>query len=239
VRVAERKAQEVAERDRRLVYAAVAMIRRDGFHNLTLGRLAEEVGYSKGTIYNHFTCREDLIIELSTESARRQVRYFQAITDLQWDGVRSLYAVALAYMHHAEAAPVLFETSITARTEAVARAASQERLRRRAQVEEALADLVGAVLARTLAEDAYDNPDVPASVALDAVRAYILGYAAMHLLSQRFLWSGKPSLGDYLHVLASMVHGLGWPKLGRDVLEEIHQIVTQIVDGINGEYPAS
>src|SRR2546423_13232580 len=115
MRTTQRKAQEVAERDQALVRLALGMISKEGFHNLTLGKLAQEAGYSKGTVYNHFTCREDLLIELSAESARRQLRYFQAIADLPWDGVTSLYGMAFAYLRHAAVAPVLFECSITAR----------------------------------------------------------------------------------------------------------------------------
>ncbi|MEV5339372.1 helix-turn-helix domain-containing protein [Streptomyces sp. NPDC052676] len=239
MRTSQRKAQEVAERDQALVRLALDMISRDGFHNLTLGKLAQEAGYSKGTVYGHFTCREDLLIELSAESARRQLRYFQAIADLPWTGVRALYGMAFAYMRHAVVAPVLFECSITARTDAVCRLASEDRLTRRDLVESQMEQVVGFVVQRTVSEGAYANPDVSTGVAVDALRAYILGYAAMHLLSRRFLWADAEQLDDRLAVMTSMMSGLGWPRLEKAELAEIHQVVVDVVDGITKEYEAN
>ncbi|MET7903017.1 helix-turn-helix domain-containing protein [Streptomyces sp. NPDC005355] len=238
MRTTQRKAQEVAERDQALVRLALEMISKEGFHNLTLGKLAQEAGYSKGTVYNHFTCREDLLIELSAESARRQLRYFQAIADLPWDGVRSLYGMVFAYLHHAAVAPVLFECSITARTDAVCRMASEGRTERRDLVESQMEQLVGFAVQRTVADGAYSNPDVPTAVAVDALRAFILGYGAMHLLSQRFLWADEEGLDARLMVMASMVHGLGWPRLEKEELLVVHRVVVDVVDGIAREYQA-
>ncbi len=235
MRTVQRKAKEVAERDQMLVRLALDMIERDGFHNLTLGRLADAAGYSKGTIYNHFTCREDLLIELSAESARRQLRYYQAIADLAWGGVSALYALMLAYMRHAEVAPVLFECSITARTDAVCEAASETRLKRRDLVESQMAQVVGSVVERAVAEGPFDNPRLTPAVAVDALRSYILGYAAMHLLSRRFLWAEEDSLRDRLQVLASMVQGLGWPRLEAEELTSIQQVVNEIVTAADGD----
>jgi AcrR family transcriptional regulator len=232
MRTTQRKAQEVAERDQKLVRVALDMASRDGFHHLTLGKLAEEAGYSKGTVYNHFTCLEDLLVELSAESARCQLRYFQAIADLPWDGVRSVYGMALAYMRHAEVAPVLFECSITARTDAVCQAASEQRLKRRDLVEAQMAQVVGYAVERSVAEGGFANAEVQAAVAVDALRAYILGYAAMHLLSRRFVWSGEGGLDARLKVMTSMISGLGWARLAAEDMAGLHREVAGIVDSI-------
>ncbi|MEU2727458.1 TetR/AcrR family transcriptional regulator [Streptomyces griseoviridis] len=218
-----------------LVHLALEMIERDGFHNLTLGRLASEADYSKGTIYNHFTCREDLLIELSSESARRQLRYYQAVADLAWGGVRALYGLMLAYMRHAEVTPVLFECSITARTDTVCEAASEARLQRRDLVEAQMAQVVGSVVERAAAEGPFTNPRVSPAVAVDALRSYILGYAAMHLLSRRFLWAAESGRHDRLLVLASMVEGLGWPRLEVEELVTIQEAVNEIVDSSSAD----
>jgi AcrR family transcriptional regulator len=234
MRTVERKAQEVAERERMLVRLALEMVDRDGFHDLNLGKLAAESGYSKGTVYNHFTCREDLLIELSAESARRQVRYFQAIADLPWGGVWALYGLALAYMRHAEVAPVLFEVSITARTDSVCAVASEERLKRRDLVESQMMQIVGAVVERAAVEGPFDNPHASPAIAVDSLRAYILGYAAMHLLSTRFVWSALEESQSRLPVLASVVSGLGWPRLEADDLVCIQQVIVGVVDSASG-----
>ncbi|MCI3275059.1 TetR/AcrR family transcriptional regulator [Streptomyces cylindrosporus] len=231
MRTVQRKAQEVAARERMFVGLALEMVKRVGFHNLTLGKLATEAGYSKGTVYNHFTCREDLLIELSTENARQQLRYYQAVADLPLGGVSALYALALAYLRHAEVSPVLFESSITARTEAVCALASEERMRRRDLVESQMAQVVSSVVDRTVTERAFDNAHLTPDVAVDALRSSILGYAATHLLSERFLWSTERDAESQLLTLAAMVHGLGWPYLGLDELRALQRTVVGVVDG--------
>ncbi|MFC5722754.1 TetR/AcrR family transcriptional regulator [Streptomyces gamaensis] len=230
MRTTQRKAREVAERDQALVRLALDMVSKEGFHNLTLAKLAQEAGYSKGTVYNHFTCREDLLIELSAESARRQLRYFQAIADLPWDGVKSVYGMAFAYLRHAVVAPVLFECSISARTDAICRMASQGRMERRDLVESQMAQVVGFAVQRTVADGAYSNPGVPTAVAVDALRAFIFGYATMHLLPRRFRWAEEEGLEERLLVMASMVHGLGWPRLEKEELLAVHRVVVDVVD---------
>ncbi|MFJ9105818.1 TetR/AcrR family transcriptional regulator [Streptomyces sp. NPDC102405] len=237
MRTTQRKAQEVAERDQKLVRVALDMAGRDGFHNLTLGKLAEEAGYSKGTVYNHFTCLEDLLVEISAESARRQLRYFQAIADLPWDGVRHVYGMALAYMRHAEVAPMLFESSLTGRaTDAVCQVASEQRIKRRDLIEAQMAQVVGYAVERSVAEGGFDNAEVEAAVAVDALRAYILGYAAMHLLSPRFLWSGEKALDARLKVMTSMISGLGWTRLAADDVAKLYGEVAGIVDSITAQH---
>ncbi|MCX3063679.1 TetR/AcrR family transcriptional regulator [Streptomyces beihaiensis] len=229
MRTSQRKAQEVADRDQKLVHAALGMIRSDGFHNLTLAKLAQRTGYSKGTIYNHFTCREDLLVELSAESARLQLRYFQAIADLPWDGVRSGCAMALAYMEHAVFAPELFECGISARTDAVRRLASEQRLKRRDLVESQLAQVVGYAVERIVSEGAFHNDDIGVNAAVDALRAFVLGYATTHLLSHSFAWAGEEGVDGRLKATASVMRGLGWARLDVTELRRLHRTVADIV----------
>lgn len=237
MRTAQRKAKEVAERDQKLVNLTLEMISRDGFHNLTLGRLAEEAGYSKGTIYNHFTCREDLLIELSAESARRQLRYFNAVVELPLSSVRTLYGLAMAYMRHAEVAPVLFECTVTARTGAVCRAASSVRLERRDLLESQMAQLIGSVVDRVAAEGGYAAGQIPTAVAIDALRAFVLGDGVMRLRATGGRWAGERDLATGLAVLAALMSGLGFPLLTRSELMATHREIAGVVDAIAGEYP--
>jgi AcrR family transcriptional regulator len=229
MRTAQRKAQEVAEREQRLLRTALEVVAQDGMHNLTLARLATEAGYSKGTIYNHFTCREDLLVALSTDSAKRQIRYYQAIADLPWDGVRALYGLMLAYMRHAETAPELFESSIAALANAVGALASPERLERRDVIDRQMGQVIGAVVERTEREGAFKHPVLPSEAALDALRSAVLGYTVTHLLSRRFQWGAPATDANRLVVAASMMHGLGWPRVEASVAASVRRVVDDLI----------
>ncbi len=234
MRTAQRKAQEVAEREQRLLRTALEVVARDGLHNLTLARLATEAGYSKGTIYNHFTCREDLLVALSTDSAKRQIRYYQAIADMPWDGVRALYGLMLAYMRHAETAPELFESSIAALANAVGALASPDRLERRDVIDRQMGQVIGAVVERTVREGVFKHPVVPPEAALDALRSAVLGYTVTHLLSRRFQWGAAATDGNRLVVAASMMHGLGWPLVEASAASSVQRVVDGLIPAVEG-----
>jgi AcrR family transcriptional regulator len=51
----------VTTRDK-LIDAAHTMFYRDGFHGVGIDRILDQVGVTKTTFYNHFECKEDLML---------------------------------------------------------------------------------------------------------------------------------------------------------------------------------
>ena len=49
------------------------MIVEDGYHGLSMDRIAEELEYSKGTIYQHFSCKEDILMALVNQAMERRL----------------------------------------------------------------------------------------------------------------------------------------------------------------------
>lgn len=56
--------QKKAEREEELVDLAVSILNEDGFGGMSLEKLAAQSCYSKGTIYNHFSSKEDCLSAL-------------------------------------------------------------------------------------------------------------------------------------------------------------------------------
>ena len=71
------KKREILERENRILEVARPMIVREGYHGLNMDRIAEELSYSKGTIYNHFSCKEEIIIALAIQGASKRRELFQ------------------------------------------------------------------------------------------------------------------------------------------------------------------
>lgn len=237
MRTAKRRAREVAARERSFVKLALALIEREGFHNLTLGGLAEESGYSKGTVYNHFTSREDLLIELSRESFRRQLQCFQELVDLPWGSVRQLYGLTIAYLRYSQAHPVLFECSVIAHTTTIRSAASTVRMEQRELMEAQISAVVGSVVRRTVAEGSFRGEGVSPEAAVDAVRAQVLGFSLTELDGAKFLWSAEHLESDqWLRVLTATLHGLGWPALPLDEVYSLDEVVRELVERVGSEY---
>jgi AcrR family transcriptional regulator len=59
-----RKQQERKVRDQLILSSANDLFALHGYHHTTMQAIANEVGYSKGTIYQHYTCKEDVLAKL-------------------------------------------------------------------------------------------------------------------------------------------------------------------------------
>lgn len=67
-----RKQREIQERHERVLESARSLLLVKGYHKLTMARVAKAVGCSKATVYQHFPCKEELILALATRSVDKQ-----------------------------------------------------------------------------------------------------------------------------------------------------------------------
>jgi AcrR family transcriptional regulator len=72
-----RKEREYLEREQRILEIARPMVVREGYHALNMNRIADELEYSKGTVYNHFPCKEEIILALAIQTLQQQTSMFQ------------------------------------------------------------------------------------------------------------------------------------------------------------------
>lgn len=72
-----RKQREVKEREERLLDLARAMLIEQGYAGLSMDRLAEAAEYSKGTVYQHFCSKEDLVSALAIQSEENRTALFE------------------------------------------------------------------------------------------------------------------------------------------------------------------
>ncbi len=59
-----RKQREIAGRHDLFLSIARSVLHEHGFHHLSMDLVAEKAEYSKGTIYQHFSCKEEMLIQL-------------------------------------------------------------------------------------------------------------------------------------------------------------------------------
>jgi AcrR family transcriptional regulator len=77
------KKREILERETKILEVARPIVVREGYHGLNMDRIAEALNYSKGTIYNHFSCKEEVIIALAIQSASKRVELFRQAAQFQ------------------------------------------------------------------------------------------------------------------------------------------------------------
>lgn len=69
--IAERKERELRRRERDILQAALRLFDRDDWQLVTIERIAQEAEVGKGTVYLHFSSKEDICGRLALDFARR------------------------------------------------------------------------------------------------------------------------------------------------------------------------
>jgi AcrR family transcriptional regulator len=80
-----RKQREIERRTGEILRVSKPILVGEGFHALSMDRVASEMEYAKGTIYNHFPHKEEIVLALAIESMdlRRKLFEFSAKSALE------------------------------------------------------------------------------------------------------------------------------------------------------------
>jgi len=72
-----RKQREIQQRTQEILRVARPILLQEGFQALTMDRVAAQMQYAKGTIYNHFPNKEEIVIALATEAMELREKLFK------------------------------------------------------------------------------------------------------------------------------------------------------------------
>lgn len=75
--MAARKQIQIAERENEILRIAGEILASEGPNALTMERVLARVQFSKGTLYNHFTCREDLLVAFHAQCFAEHLAFFE------------------------------------------------------------------------------------------------------------------------------------------------------------------
>ena len=107
-RIAQRKLRDKQARRAQIISAARRIAELEGWSNVTVRRLSDEISYSQPVLYVHFGSREGILaavaiegfqeLGLALEKARKRVKHGKTVE-----------AVAAAYLEFAASSPALYE----------------------------------------------------------------------------------------------------------------------------------
>lgn len=101
-----RKQREILSRHELILDTAIKLIAEGGFGNFRMERIAELTEYSKGTIYQHFQCKEDVLIHLCMRGQRVWSHFFDRALRFRGLSRERLLAFHLAHELYAKLYPV-------------------------------------------------------------------------------------------------------------------------------------
>jgi len=207
------KARQLREQE--LLLLAQQILRQEGFAGLTMDRLTALSDVSKGTLYNHFSSKEDVLTALSVDSLQRLRQLFQQAVSFAGHSRERALALHHAYHLFSAAEPTLFLCLLSAATPGVMEKSSPQRLLLRQQLEIDLLAQCQTVLADAVADGSLT---LPAGIALEQWSfihwAMAFGCNALFVpLRQLGLFAGLEASQVSIHSINLLFDGMGWQPL--------------------------
>jgi AcrR family transcriptional regulator len=94
--VLSRRERDRLRRETLILDAAEDLLLAHGYLGLNLDRLAERVEYSKGTLYNHFATKEDILLALASRNLAERVRLFERAAAFEGRTRERILAIGIA-----------------------------------------------------------------------------------------------------------------------------------------------
>ncbi len=169
-----RKQRELLEREELILDAAQTMLHQHGYNHLTMDRVAETVEYSKGTIYNHFSSKEDLVCSLCCRCITNLIDVFERAYQYQGSTRERYSAIGIAYSLYHQLNPMDSQNIQTVKNNAVREKVSKEKLTEMESLEQKITKI-----AQSIVQEAIDCGDLDKKLQ-DQVSTIVFGCWSMH-----------------------------------------------------------
>ena len=91
------KQQEIRDRQQAILKAALPMLAGEGYQGLSMDRIAAELRYAKGTIYNHFPNKEEIILQLAVDAMQLRRGLFERAAIMSGSSRDRIQAIGIAF----------------------------------------------------------------------------------------------------------------------------------------------
>jgi AcrR family transcriptional regulator len=161
-----RKQREIQEREERVLEVACKMLVEQGYHGLSMDRIAETLEYSKGTIYQHFPNKEEILLALANQAMECRLRLFRRAAAFAARSRERMSAIGFAaelfvqlYPHHFQVEQVIRLSSAWEKT-------SEQRRRHLETCEGQCMGVVSGIIRDAVA---HRDVDLPAGLAPEQI----------------------------------------------------------------------
>ena len=154
-----RKQREIHERHGLILDVARRLLLERGYLGLTMDRIAAATEYSKGTIYQHFSCKEEVVISLVIETAKIRAALYERAATFQGGTRERLTAVGAAAEQFVRRYPDHFQSELVIRTSSVRQKCSAEKQVEMAGCEQRCMQVVTGIVQSGIAAGDLTLPD--------------------------------------------------------------------------------
>ncbi|MCG8426676.1 MAG: TetR/AcrR family transcriptional regulator [Chromatiales bacterium] len=211
--------KDFLERENELIDAALRIIGEQGVAALTIDKLVTQVPYSKGTIYNHFCGKEDLLAAVCNSGLKALADLFERATHFSGSTRERMLAQGQAYLVYSQLKPVQFLLAVSTITPVFGEKLSEKRIEEYQQLETKLLSPIVSIVDEAFAQQELINPNNLDSEQI-AFTIWAMGFGTIALLTGEIAhceYRAKKALQDQLLNNANIVlDGLGWHPFSKD-----------------------
>lgn len=181
-----RKQRELAERESLILDCAQHILHRHGYTGLTMERVAESVEYSKGTIYNHFSSKEDMVCSLCCRCISKLIDLFERASRYPGNTRQRFSAIGIAYTLYHQLHPLDAQNIQIVKTHAVRNKISQQKRQELNRLEQHILEIT-----LQLVNEAVATGDLP-QLTPSQTNSLVFGAWSMHFGSMLLQHSDIP-----------------------------------------------
>lgn len=213
-----RRQREFEQREQLFIHTARDIIRSEGLSALTMDKIAELTEYAKGTVYKHFTCKEDILCGLCLDSLEHLHQMFSLAHAYEGSSREKIVCLGVGYQLYTERYPEEFDLLIATRTNNIREKASPERLEKMDQVDTLVINHM-----RSIIELAINNGDMtlPLGCQIDDLcfGLWAMSFGLLVLDQARDMVSGlslSPKQQIMLTQMSCLLDGYHWRPLSSE-----------------------
>jgi AcrR family transcriptional regulator len=212
-----RKAREFAAREELILSEARKFLLEQGFQGWNMDDLAKAVEYSKGTLYQHFVSKEDLLLGVHNQALSMRADLFEKATAFKGSTRERARAIGVACCEFAITSPDFFQADLMLRDPSFDAKASAQR-----QEDHAYHGMRCWRAIHSLVIEAMALGDMPRTpfTAEAAAFALVSVTVGSHIMSQEPPLKIFAGIRDAMQVVRLnqdlVCDGLGWKPLLRD-----------------------
>ena len=157
--VLSRKQREIHEREKQILGLARPILLEEGYQSLSMDRLAAKMEYAKGTLYNHFPNKEEIIAALAIESLELRRSLFEQAAMSSGQSRERMSAIGCVCEAYAVGCPEHFAIEQLLRNAIIWEKSSEKRQELIRQCEARVMGIVAGVVRDAIAQKDLVIPD--------------------------------------------------------------------------------
>lgn len=209
-----RKQRELQQREAQILMTARQLLIEHGYLGLTMDKIAEAMEYSKGTIYQHFSCKEEVVAHLCLSNMNSLCNLFERANAFNGRSRERLSGIMVAYALHSFACPGDFANIQLIKTSSLREKISEESREKMASTELYIQKLVAQPVYDAIAKGELQLNRVTPEELVFGLWSMCYGGLLVLLAAPKFSFDAPHKKLRY--VLEIFLDGLNWRDLSTD-----------------------